>query len=245
MLNASWLAQVVGPLLLAAIVCGQDVKAIAEPMTLTFEDLAQDGATSGYVSNSGLYHGLIFGNISWVDAKWFEQQVGPTGYTAGIVSPSIVAYAQDLSTYPFPLYRSSITTMDLNTRFDFTSVYITAAYNDGMAVDVIGAVTDFTGDDKITELYRTTIYPSATEPTQYIFGFLGVNEVYFRAYGGTSHGYRNGRTGLQFALDNVVISWSAVPEIDPATGSSAISFVAGVLAIIEHRRRRAALSASA
>jgi len=32
---------------------------------------------------------------------------------------------------------------------------------------------------------------------------------------------------------------SAVPEIDPATGGSAVSLVAGVLAMIEQRRRRA------
>jgi len=31
---------------------------------------------------------------------------------------------------------------------------------------------------------------------------------------------------------------SAVPEIDPATGSSALSLIAGVLAIFEQRRRR-------
>jgi formylglycine-generating enzyme required for sulfatase activity len=36
---------------------------------------------------------------------------------------------------------------------------------------------------------------------------------------------------------------SAVPEIDPATGSSALSLVAGVLAMIEQRRRRATLVA--
>lgn len=36
---------------------------------------------------------------------------------------------------------------------------------------------------------------------------------------------------------------SAVPEIDPATGGSALSLVAGVLAMIEQRRRRAALVA--
>jgi len=33
-----------------------------------------------------------------------------------------------------------------------------------------------------------------------------------------------------------------VPEIDPATGGSAFSLVAGVLAMIEHRRRRGAVS---
>ena len=36
---------------------------------------------------------------------------------------------------------------------------------------------------------------------------------------------------------------SAVPEIDPATGSSALSLIAGVLAMIEQRRRRATLVA--
>ena len=36
---------------------------------------------------------------------------------------------------------------------------------------------------------------------------------------------------------------SAVPEIDPAAGSSALSLVAGMLAMIEQRRRRAALVA--
>jgi hypothetical protein len=36
---------------------------------------------------------------------------------------------------------------------------------------------------------------------------------------------------------------SAVPEIDPATGGSALSLVAGVLSMIEQRRRRATLVA--
>ena len=36
---------------------------------------------------------------------------------------------------------------------------------------------------------------------------------------------------------------AAVPEIDPATGSSALSLVAGVLAMVEQRRRRAMLVA--
>jgi hypothetical protein len=37
---------------------------------------------------------------------------------------------------------------------------------------------------------------------------------------------------------------SAVPEIDPATGGSALSLVAGVLAMIEQRRRRRRLKAA-
>jgi len=37
----------------------------------------------------------------------------------------------------------------------------------------------------------------------------------------------------------LILGTAAVPEIDPATGSSALSFVAGVLAMVEQRRRRA------
>jgi hypothetical protein len=44
------------------------------------------------------------------------------------------------------------------------------------------------------------------------------------------------------ALNDVVLT-SAVPEIDPATGGSAFSLVAGMLAMIEQRRRRAVLVA--
>ena len=48
---------------------------------------------------------------------------------------------------------------------------------------------------------------------------------------------------FQAASGNLVVVGSAVPEIDPAMGSSALSLVAGVLAMIEQRRRRAMLVA--
>jgi len=44
-------------------------------------------------------------------------------------------------------------------------------------------------------------------------------------------------------LDLGSVGLIQTPEIDPATGSSALSLVAGVLAMIEQRRRRAALVA--
>jgi formylglycine-generating enzyme required for sulfatase activity len=49
--------------------------------------------------------------------------------------------------------------------------------------------------------------------------------------------------GVGFRLASPVSGPSGVPEIDPAMGSSALSLVAGVLAMIEQRRRRAALVA--
>jgi hypothetical protein len=42
---------------------------------------------------------------------------------------------------------------------------------------------------------------------------------------------------------NTAITVRAVPEIDPAAGASALSLVAGLLAMIEQRRRRGPLPA--
>jgi hypothetical protein len=42
---------------------------------------------------------------------------------------------------------------------------------------------------------------------------------------------------------NTAITVTSIPEIDPATGGSALSLVAGVLAMIEQRRRRATVVA--
>jgi hypothetical protein len=53
----------------------------------------------------------------------------------------------------------------------------------------------------------------------------------------------SGGIGDGFRLASPVSGPSGVPEIDPAMGSSALSLVAGVLAMIEQRRRRAALVA--
>jgi hypothetical protein len=65
---------------------------------------------------------------------------------------------------------------------------------------------------------------------------LGGNSVY-GVYADGSTVYAATAGGLSIA------TIAAVPEIDPVTGGSALSLVAGVLAMIEQRRRRAALVA--
>jgi hypothetical protein len=65
---------------------------------------------------------------------------------------------------------------------------------------------------------------------------LGGNSVY-GVYADGAKIYAATNAGLSIA------TIAAVPEIDPVTGGSALSLVAGVLAMIEQRRRRAALVA--
>ncbi|MEN9667779.1 MAG: hypothetical protein RLZZ326_4142 [Planctomycetota bacterium] len=50
-------------------------------------------------------------------------------------------------------------------------------------------------------------------------------------------------SNTDYMMLNDVVLTAAVPEIDPATGGSALSLVAGMLAMIEQRRRRAMLVA--
>jgi len=66
---------------------------------------------------------------------------------------------------------------------------------------------------------------------------------YYQQYNGLLH-YQTVFVGSGFSPSNNGV-WtigtatsSAVPEIDPATGGSALSLVAGVLAMVEQRRRR-------
>jgi len=47
-----------------------------------------------------------------------------------------------------------------------------------------------------------------------------------------------GEQRLTFSELTGRLSFTAVPEIDPATGSSALSLVTGLLALLEQRRRR-------
>jgi hypothetical protein len=49
--------------------------------------------------------------------------------------------------------------------------------------------------------------------------------------------------GSGATADSLTVNIAAVPEIDPATGGSAFSLVAGVCAMIERRRRRATVVA--
>ncbi len=78
--------------------------------------------------------------------------------------------------------------------------------------------------------------------------FTGVSPYTVSLDSGTgSYGSYDGvASGTMTTYRNVIVSYtytpSAVPEIEPATGSSDLSLVAGVLAMIEQRRRRATLA---
>ena len=96
-----------------------------------------------------------------------------------------------------------------------------------------GAASEFGG----SELPNASQYNSATDNGTTtggrlitVTGGLGVNAIQFHLKNSGVFGGSNGVFG------EIVVT--AVPEIDPATGGSALSLVAGMLAMLERRARR-------
>ena len=114
---------------------------------LTFDDLPESDAGAA-VPNG--YGGFNWGNFYYVDTAAFTSSYGPTGYAAGTVSPNSVA-ANGFGTPASIVVTSS-------TSFTFDGAYLTAAWNDGLSVEVQGYNSGNLIDD-------TTVYPSATAPT--------------------------------------------------------------------------------
>jgi len=95
-----------------------------------------------------------------------------------------------------------------------------------------GAPNEFRVDWNGATLYDQTDLPSTSGTYQFLsFFVLGTGSDTLTLSNRNDPGF--------LALDDVSL---VVPEIDPATGSSALSLVAGVLAMIEQRRRRGAAS---
>lgn len=130
------------------------------------------------------------------------------------------------------------------------------------SITVSDGNTDYTFTDQDTSAYVYRGGIVATDASLYLNGsaLLGFgqnatnyltwdSDPEFSTWKFDRYDYPNDRFAEFFPspLDGSVIataSPSSVPEIDPATGGSALSLVAGVLAMIEQRRRRRGSAAS-
>jgi hypothetical protein len=96
--------------------------------------------------------------------------------------------------------------------------------------------------------------PIGNDPAPNQNGYFGVR--FSNGSGGWNYGWvdvqflgnstRFGMAAVETTLNTSILAGqtSAVPEIDPASAGSAMSLVAGVLAMVEQRRRRRAVPAT-
>lgn len=163
------------PLLALALVMSTQV-GVAQ--TLTFED----------------WTGSNYGGFTWLNFGVTTAESGG-GYANGIVSGSYVAYG-GAGMEPSDIVRDA--------PFDFTSAYLTAAWNNGLNVQVTGYLQG-------NAIYQQALTIDTDAPTLFAFNFLGVDRVNFVSSGGTSAGL--GGSGTHFAMDDATFSASTVtPE---------------------------------
>ncbi len=180
-----------------AVVCAVAGIAGAQAQIMTFDDLPTPLSSGNSVVPNG-YGGLQWQNFNYLNGVTLP--LDPSGYQYADVSPDNVAYND----------RSALATITSGTAFDLDSAYLTAAWRDGLQVEVEGFVgTSLTYDNTFTLL--------STAPTLISFNYTGVDKVVFMSSGGTLNpDYHDPDPpnrppyAEEFAMDNLTIN--ATPE---------------------------------
>jgi hypothetical protein len=175
------------------------------PVTLTFDDLPSPG-TYGSLIPAG-YGGLQWNNFNYLDGEDFVA----SGFQNGVMSGQNVAFNGS----------GNSAQISSGTSFDLNSAWLTAAWNDGLQLEVQG----FSGG---TLAYDQTYTLNAAAPTLLTFSYFDVDQVNFISFGGVNHGY--GGSGTQFVMDNLTVS---VPE----PNSTMLLLFGSTLIVLQLRKR--------
>lgn len=164
---------------------------IARSATLvTFDDLPQPPFTDSRVPIPNGYGGLTWQNFDYTDGRFGE--LVDSGYDRGAVSPFFTAH----NAFGEPSALGGVV-------FDLSSFYLTAAWNDGLQVDVQG----FLGTDL---LYDDLFVIDTNAPVFIQLDYLGVDRVTFNSHGGT-RAPRLEFDGEQFVMDNLTVNVAPEP----------------------------------
>jgi len=116
-----------------------------------------------------------------------------SGYNNGLVSGDYVAF-------PSKFYESGTGRITGNL-YTFNGAYLTAAWRDGLNVQVDGYLND-------SLIYSTTVVVDTTGPTWFDFDYIDIDELKFSSYGGVPNENYPYQTGYHFAMDN----FTYIPE---------------------------------
>jgi len=160
--------------------------------TLTFEGLSSNPCCDLIPSG---YGGLNWSNMGVING--FTYAGGTSGYRNGLISGSYVAFNESGG-------QGDALDITATGTFDFDSTYLTAAWNDGLSIQVRGY-------NNGVLLYDNTLVVDTAASTLFTFDYLGIDDLRFNSFGGVNHGYPG--AGTQFAMDNFTFNErTSVPE---------------------------------
>jgi uncharacterized repeat protein (TIGR03803 family) len=170
---------------------------------ITFDDIPT--TIAGTALTNG-YHALTWSNFYILDA--FDYPIA-SGYTSGMISSSNVA---------FNAFGASAA-ISAATPFNLLSASLTAAWNQGLALQTLG----YNGS---ILLYSNVYTLNATSNTLINFNYDGITQILFTSSGGypwPSYGTNN---KTQFALDNVAIGTASpiITQLALRSGGVQITF---------------------
>ena len=189
--------------------------AIAQAQLINFDDLSACGG----VQLSNGYQGFNWNNF-WALNTTNVCYPYVSGYAPGTVSAPNVAYNGG----------GTLASVSRANPFTFNSVYMTAAWRNGLFVTVYAY-------DALNNLIDNgSFFLNITGPTNEVFNWAGVSSVRFSASGGTNPGGLSG-DGTQIAFDNMLMNNATVTP-EPATLVLLATGLAGIGGIVRRRRQK-------
>ena len=197
----------------ALLILGVSVPAAANAQLVTFDDyMCPQDPDYRFITDP--YMGFNWDAFGVLNTSIYS--LNPSGYQNGVVSGVCVGYN----------IGASIATIAASP-FTFNSGYFTAAWNDGLNLEVTGYLG-------ATQLYQSTHTLNTSGSLFLSFGWAGIDRVTFQSWGGTDNPELPG-AGQHFAVDNM--AFNNVPE--PASMVLLLTGLGAVVGVGMRRRKTA------